>query len=40
MGHEIAMQIKLSREEGRKLAEDPYAPRYSSMESLKAALEL
>lgn len=27
-------------EEGRKLTKDPNAPRYSSMEDLKAALEI
>lgn len=47
--HGIPFELKLEMpdevtaaaiEEGRKLVEDPSAPRYSSMESLKAALEL
>lgn len=47
--HGIPFELKLEMpdevtaaaiEEGRKLAEDPSTPRYSSMESLKAALEL
>ena len=47
--HGIPFELKLEMpdevtaaaiEEGRKLAGDPSAPRYSSMESLKAALEL
>ena len=47
--HGIPFELKLEMpdevtaaaiEEGRKLAEDPSAPRYSSMVSLKAALEL
>ena len=47
--HGIPFELKLEMpdevtaaaiEEGRKLAEDPSAPRYLSMESLKAALEL
>ncbi len=47
--HGIPFELKLevpneitaaAIEEGRKLMADPSAPRYSSMESLKAALEV
>lgn len=47
--HGIPFEVKLKEpnettiaaiEEGRKMMSDPFAPRYSSMSALKAALEI